>query len=227
MVNRRTVRGCLACVACATVVALATAVAATGAPLKGAPIQVGTGRAGSIGFEFVGRVDQDGANFTLYGYLTHVQGLADGSLFTDPSPLNHGEQTARFTFSGTGTFTSRSVLQNLTVLNVSGQLTFYVNPQGGASFDTPNSFRSGAAVGTVAARFQDVINVQSPNQAVATAVAELVQQNAGTFVLGGKSYRFGQKGLSERLSATGEGTRTDATIPRSFILVAGDTVIGG
>jgi len=49
--------------------------------------------------EFLGKSDQVGADVTHDGYLTHIFGLADELLFSDPS--SRTEATARFTFVAT------------------------------------------------------------------------------------------------------------------------------
>src|SRR5687767_10758988 len=54
-------------------------------PAEAAPPQVGVGATGRNALEFIGRINQDGPNFTGFGYLTHVQDLNQAQLFTNPA----------------------------------------------------------------------------------------------------------------------------------------------
>lgn len=180
---------------------------------------VGAAPIGKIAYEFVGRIDQDALNFVSYGYLTHVDGLPDSVLFSDP--VNHSETTARVTYYATATLTARSVISTVTELNALGTSTFYFDTAG-ADFADPASFANGTAIGSAAQRSQNIINVQSPNTAVATNFGELVQLAAGTFTYQGQTYTFGHVGGQQRSFFTGEGVRTDPVAPRSFIVGAGN-----
>lgn len=180
---------------------------------------VGTAPTGKIDYEFVGRIDQDGLNFVSYGYLTYADGLPNSVLFSDP--INHSETTARITYYATATLTARSVISTVTELNALGATTFYFDT-GGADFNDPASFANGTAIGSSTQRSQNIVNVQSPNTAIATNFGELVQLAAGTFTYGGQTYTFGRVGSQQRSFFTGEGVRTDAVLPRSFIVGAGN-----
>jgi hypothetical protein len=180
---------------------------------------VGTAPTGKNAYEFVGRIDQDGLNFVSYGYLTYVDGLPDSVLFSDP--INHGETTARITYYATATLTARSVISAVTELNALGTTTFYFDT-GGANFADPASFANGTAIGFSAQRSQNIVNVQSPNTAIANNFGELVQLTAGTFAYQGQTYTFGHVGSQQRSFFTGEGIRTDPIAPRSFIVGAGN-----
>src|SRR5688500_8406572 len=106
--------------------------------------EIGGARPGGSAWEAVGRIEQHGSDFTAYGYLTYVAGLAEEQLYLEGgSPLARTEATARFTFFGNATLTSRSVLENLFVVNAEGEQTFYFSEQAGARFDRPESFFSG------------------------------------------------------------------------------------
>ncbi len=205
--------------------ALVPAMAPAPAAAQDAATEVGAPATGLIGFELVGRVDQDGANFTSYGYLMYIHGLADTVLYSDP--LSRTEATARFTYYATSTITARSVISNLFVLDTLGPLTIYYNEAPSGTFGDPTSFARGVPIARASMRFHDVLNVQAPNQGIAIGVAELTQDSATAFVLGGQQYRFGSAGVLQRLSATGQGTRTDAIIPRSFTALAGHSVVVG
>jgi hypothetical protein len=197
-------------------------------PAEAAPPQVGVGATGRNALEFIGRINQEGPNFTGFGYLTHVQDLNQAQLFTNPATAS--EATARFTFFATATMTSRAILSDVFVINSAGTMTFYFNASpSGRNFNNPNSFTSGVKIATASMRYHDILLVQGPNKGIATGSAELVQLTAASFTLGGTSYRLGQPGLIYRFSTVGNGTRTDPNpaFPRSFVLFAGNGITYG
>jgi hypothetical protein len=181
--------------------------------------------AGNIAYEIVGRIDQDGASFASYGYVTYASGLSGDVLFSDP--LLHSEATARITFYTTATLTARSVISGVFVLNSTALADFYFRSVPGATFSDPTSFKTGTLIATTSGRYQDVLNVQGPNLGIASTSADLTQQSAVPFTYYGSTYTFGQPGLAEHLWFTGEGTRTDAVIPRSFVVGAGNVTLTG
>jgi hypothetical protein len=201
----------------ALVVALCGA-ATVSAPALAQPI-VATGPSGATVVEFVGRVAQEGPNLTLYGYLTHVRGLPDAALFSQPG-IDQSEQSARFTISARAQIVRRSVLDNIFVTSATGSATIYANPSGG-SFDDPGTFERGTTVATYRFRLQNVISVFAPAQGLASATGELTQVSARRFDAAGRDYRFGRRGQRERISLSGAGRLLDPTLPRSEIAVAG------
>lgn len=223
MTRFRRVVGLTSVAAALLLAALALAVAPTHSDT--AASEVGTAPPNDNAIEFVSRIDQDGASFVSYGYLTHVQGLDDAALFTDP--LNRGEATARFTTYASASLSARSVISSVFVLNAVGTSTYYYNPTGGATFTNPASFQAGTTISTSSIRYQNVVNVQSANRGIATGWGSSVQETASAFTLGGSAYQLGRPGLLARLEYTGEGTRTDAQIPKSFFQVAGNVVTTG
>jgi hypothetical protein len=172
-------------------------------------------------FEFVGRIDQEGTEFTGYGYLTYVDGLDTSDLFTSTTP---SEANARFTFTATASMSGRSVISNLFSIDAVGELTIYFDADGGATFADPSSFAQGDVVAEHSARFHNVITVIEPHTGLANGIGELRQTTVGEFELNGESYKFGRNGLQERMSFTGFGIRTEPSIPRAEIAVAGDSM---
>jgi hypothetical protein len=144
--------------------------------------------------------------------------VPDSVLFSDP--INHSEATARITYYATATLTARSVISTVTELNALGTTTFYFDTAA-ADFNDPASFANGSAIGLSTQRSQNIVNVQSPNTAIATNFGELVQLSASTFTYQGQTYAFGRVGSQLRSFFTGEGARTDPVAPRSFIIGAG------
>ncbi len=188
------------------------------------PVEVGSAIGGVNAVEFVGRIDQNGANFVSYGYLTHISGLTDTLLFSGTLAT---ESNAFFTFHSTATLTSRSVISGVFVVDAVGTTIYYFNPAPGASFSNPASFASGVPIVTATVRSQNITNVQAPNLGIGTNFAEFTQTGVSPFTLSGTPYQLGRVGLLERLFSTGEGTRTDPVTPKSFTVLAGNAVVTG
>jgi hypothetical protein len=178
---------------------------------------------GQTAFEILGRSDQDGPQVTHYGYLTHILGLTDEQLFADANVRT--EATARFTFLAVTTLDSRHQHENIITTSAPGELTLFLNQNPGADFNHPPSFAGGKAIASYSTRYHNVLNVQAPNQGIASASVELTQLNSSAFVLGNRRLRLGQPGLRARLTANGSGTRTQADPVRAFFLVGGSVVI--
>ncbi len=211
-------------------VSLVALVAALGACSKSTPATsvnggVGQPAAGKVAWRFVGHLDQNGGDFSGYGYLTQIDGLNDSQLYS--SAGQQGEQTARFTVVITSHLTSRSKLQNVTIVNTSGTATVYYNDQPAGNFADPSSFAKGTAIAQAGVDGQNVLNINPNNrdQGIAAATAQLSQTSATGFKVDGTSHQFGRSGLVERMALNGEGTRTDPATPKSLIEVAGDIIV--
>jgi hypothetical protein len=74
-------------------------------------------------------------------------------------------------------------------------------------------------------RYHNVLNVQAPDQGVITASVELKQRRAKALTHGDNRLRFGRPGLRARLTANGQGTRTQPDPLRAFFLVGGSAVV--
>jgi hypothetical protein len=196
-----------------------------GSPVNAAPQEVAAAPGGQNALEYVGKVDQDDRAFVAYGYLTHIDGLADSQLFSDPN--NRNEATARFTYSATATMTGRSIIENIFAVNAAGILTVYFNQAPKGDFKDPKTFASGVAIASYDFRAQSIINVTSPNTGLNTAIIEATQQNASAFKLENAEYVFGHPKLLHRYSHTGFGKRSNAEPPRAVIVVAGYAVVAG
>jgi hypothetical protein len=185
---------------------------------------VGAGANGQHAFEFTGRIGQNGNALVSYGYLTHVRGLTDTSLFTNP--VSRSEATARFTYYGAANVTGRAVNgSTIFILLSRGNITFHFNPAAGAAFDDPPSFRRGRAIATLTNRQQSIVNVISSNQGVLTVMGEATQARAGTFTLQRKQYRFGRRGLREAVMVTGQGIRSQVSPPVASFAIAGANLV--
>jgi hypothetical protein len=191
-----------------------------------ANIEVGTAL-GLTATEFVGREDQNGANFIAYGYLTYVHGLTDTLLFSSTNPLLNNETTARLTYYATASLTARSVISSVFTVNSIGTVIYYFNQTPNGDFSNPNSFASGVPIVTGTVRYQDILNVQAPNLGIATGTGEFTQVGIAPFTVGGQTFQLGRVGIQERIFTTGEGTRTDPITPKSFVVQAGNAFVTG
>jgi hypothetical protein len=189
--------------------------------------EVGVAPGGQNTTEVVGKIDQTGFEFSFYGYLTHINGMSETLLFTSGDAISRTENTARFTFHGTATATSRSVISNVFVIDALGTINYYYQPEAGASFNNPQSFAQGTMIGSHGARIQNILNVVAPNQGLTTGFIELTQNNAVPFTIGGQQYQLGRGGLLQRLSYLGTGIRLEPAMPRVVLVVAGNTVATG
>jgi len=208
------------------VVALVLGVGIVGwvSPLSPVPNEIGSAPTAQNSLALVGTAEQDGVSLTLFGYVTHAAGLDDALLFgqgTDPFQ-ERSEATARLTFFASATITSRAVHENLFTTLATGEVTFHFSEEPtGADFGEPRSFSEGEEVASFRATLQNVINVQRPNEAVETTTGEMTQTGADTFMLEGDRYRLGAGDNAYRVILTGQGTRTEPTIPRSTVVFAG------
>ncbi|MBI3950288.1 MAG: hypothetical protein HY314_07530 [Acidobacteria bacterium] len=173
--------------------------------------------------EFVIRSDQDGAVLTHYGYLTHIFGLADEALFSDPTIRT--EATAHFTFWATTTLTARQELGNLIITTALGTLTIYFNDTPGGDFNNPASFTRGRPIATYSVRHHNVLTVLAPNEGITLGVAELAQLSAESFALNAGSHRLGRPGLGARLQASGQGRRTQVEPLKAFVLLGAHVIV--
>lgn len=189
---------------------------------------IGLPESGQESWRFVGRIDQEGLNFTAYGFLTLVEGLDDAALFTGGG--DRTENTARFSVVFESQEAARSRLNNVTVVDVTGTGTVYLNESPNRRFGDPATFRQGTAVATASMSGQNILNIDPENRdkGVAAATAEWQQTGAPRFELAGQERQFGREGLTQRLTVSGQGVRTDAQRQVSAIEVAGImTVTGG
>ncbi|MGH7267896.1 MAG: hypothetical protein ACREMB_24025 [Candidatus Rokuibacteriota bacterium] len=168
--------------------------------------------AGTLTVEFLGRSEQAGASVTHFGYLTHVDGMDDAALFSDPAVRT--EATARFTFVATTTLNARHVLDGIIVTAAPGTLTIVGQDVPGASFADPASFAAGSTLATFAIRYHNVLNTaDTPMKGRASAAADVVQLGVPDAAA-----------LRGRLTATGQGTLTVPDPPTSFFLLGGSIV---
>jgi hypothetical protein len=181
--------------------------------------EVGVAPLGRTSFEFTGRIDQEGAIFRIYGYVTYLHDLPPGLLFTHP--ITHSEATARITISGTTTLTERTVISNVFHVDSAGIIRFYFDEDDGASFDDLASFGRGTLIGSANVRLNNILTVTGPNSGLANGGGSIEHVEAGTFEVGGEEYQFGRSGMIERVTFAGSGVRLVPEPPVAIIAVGG------
>jgi hypothetical protein len=185
-------------------------------------ITPGTGRSGSTVAEFVAHIDQNGANFTAYGYFTLISGTQSSDLF---SAADRTEATALFTAAASGTLVARSSDDVIHSLDIQGEFDVFQRSGPGASFSRPASFSEGTKVATYTLVLQDVLTVIDTNKGIPTLTGDMVQTDAQKLSGVLSKHNFGRKGIRLRIFATGLGVRTEATAPVASLKVAGNLTI--
>jgi hypothetical protein len=183
--------------------------------------RVGEPQDGTAAAEVVGHLDQVGDAITGYGYLTRIHGLRRKDLFRGRSET---ERSARFTFFSKVQVDARFIRGALVSVDGVGTLTFFLDPNG-ANFAHPASFSDGTPIATFAAHFHNLLTVIAPDQGISTIAGELTQRKAHIFSFGGRSIRFGHRGLRLHLSVAGPSKRTAPSPPTAFFDVAGDLTV--
>lgn len=186
---------------------------------------VGGATDGNNALEYVGQLDQRGGDLTAYGYLTRINGLETAQLFTDPDPANWNEGTARFTFFGTAQITSRATIdEQVIAVTAEGSLRFFLNENGGGTFEVPEGFLSGTEIATADVRIHNVLSVYEEAKGIANGDAALVWTTVTTFALDGQNFDLGKVDGKHRLTFSGLGTLEEPDEPRSTTLLAGSSV---
>jgi hypothetical protein len=178
---------------------------------------------GENAVEFLAQSQQNGPTVTHYGYLTHIAGLEDEALFSDPA--GRSEATARFTLLATTTLDARHEVGNIITTSAPGELNIYYNENPQGDFNDPASFGRGKVIAAFSMRYHYVLYVQAPNQGVASGTVDLVQLKMKEFNLNHDRLRFGRSGLRARLTAFGQGTRTNVDPVAATFLLGGNIVL--
>ena len=186
------------------------------------PVEVGSGPIRERSLELTGRNMYHADTVEMVGYLTSVIGLDASLLFTEGAP---SERTARFTYSGNVSVSSRSDRGDVTAFEGEGVLQIFLDDDGGASWDDPTSFADGQPVAELAIRLRDTLHRQAPGVGVLVGNGALSQEEAGEFTVDGEAYRFGDTGIEQRLRYVGA-LLEGATEPPSFaVSLTGDASV--
>jgi hypothetical protein len=199
--------------------ALVTPVAEAGAATSAR--RVGQPADGASVAEVVGHLDQNIDAMSGFGYLTRIRGLGESVLFAGA----RDESGARFTFAASATVDERFIRGSMIAANATGTISFHFGG-GGGDFATPASFSDGMLIATFRARFQNVLSLIGPQQAVTAVDGELVQTSARPFSLDGRKHRFGRRGLHLHLAVNGPGQKTDPVVRTAIFDVAGHLASG-
>jgi hypothetical protein len=213
------------------VVALAPTAATAGAPTQTQapnPTVIGTPPSGQNALEFIGTGVEGASGIMPVGYFTHIDGLPDDLLFSDPSTRT--EATARFTFAGVPVAGSRTVLGTLASTSGTATFTFYFNATPGANFNDPSSFTKGQPIAAYAARTHSVLHIlvpisaAGPGKALISAAGDVTQNRADPFALQGSAFVLGKVGQRLRVSAQGDAVVAQVNPPQASVVLAGELV---
>jgi hypothetical protein len=180
---------------------------------------------GANELEFIGRLLQEGGQFTGFGYLTALRGVPAAWLFEDGAPPS--EQAARLTVHVLATLTSIARVNGVFVVRAAGVLRIYLRDAPGADFADPSSFAEGTLVVEDEAEFQNTLTVTDPDRGIASVVAGLTRRHVATFLMGGQPCRIGHLRLRSRLTAAGQGVRTDPDLPAAAFDLGGHVTAAG
>ena len=150
---------------------------------------------GQVMVEVVGQVTNFPADAThpigssiQYGYLSHVNGIAN--VFTTSDPALQNESTAELTFYTEVTTRRVTVNGPFSIIVREGTTTIYLNSPP-ASFSTPDSFRSGTPIQTSTIRQQVILD--GPEKTF-TVVNSNTIVTTSEFTLDGQRYLLGSDG---------------------------------
>ena len=194
-------------------------VAGPGAAAAAAATRVGVAPEAREAIGVIGTILQDGPLLTGFGWLTHVAGLSNADLFTDPA--QRGAPTARLRWHAEVRVSTIDLLPALFFGTGTGRLRIFYADHGGADNAQPDSFATGRLVARYIGLFRNIQTVIAPDHAVTEIIGELAQRTAQRFAVRGHHHQLGRVGTPQRLLASGPATRTEPTIPRSTRYVAG------
>ncbi|MGH2531403.1 MAG: cupredoxin domain-containing protein [Thermomicrobiales bacterium] len=194
----------------------------------GEPTMVGASVDGSAAIWIMGKIEQRGGNFSLYGYVNHIEGLETTALFTDPDPVSWNETTARFTVFGEATMLNTFVLaERVFTTSAEGTLQFFFNERAGASFAAPESFFSGEQIAEAELDFRQTISIYAQQEGIADGAGAFTLTSTAPFTLDGASFQLGQSGQRHDMTSTGLGTLSEPAEPRSTLDIVARTETSG
>jgi hypothetical protein len=167
----------------------------------------------SVALEFIGNVNNSGANSTQFGYFSFVSQLPAFSGTPETAA------TANFTFY-TEAVTQR-VTNNgtLRIVDRTGTTTVYL-ASSPASFADPESFRSGTPIQTSTIRQQVILDTTTGDFSV---VNINTVTDVSAFYLSGQQYQLGKIGNGFRTLLRG---KTNAAAPPGFFMAGYAVGIG-
>src|SRR5260370_25553334 len=156
---------------------------------------------GDVAFEVVGQVSNLSPTVSKqYGYLSFINGLSAGQIFTTADPTLQNETTALFTFF-TDAVTERVISNGrLRIVNRTGTTTIYMEDTPDGNFANRDSFADGIPVLTLNYRQQVILDTAD---ATFTVVNLLTVTATQSFEIGGARYRLGKIGDHFRMFYSG------------------------
>jgi len=163
-----------------------------------------------INLEYIGQgLVVSPAEVYQYGYFTHVAGVQN--VF---SGAPNTASNAFFTFFNKLSTTRVTDNGPLRIVDRKGTATIYLNPAGGATFTTPNSFSAGTPVLKAELRHQVILDTLNGNTIIVNF--DLTITSTEFFTVGDIKHRLGQPGQKLTWTAYGR-PNTSATQPGQFV----------
>ena len=163
------------------------------------PVEVGAGPVRERSLGVTGRNVYGPDSVQVFGYLSSIIGLDPSQVFTDAT---HSERSARFTYAGAVSISSRIDRGDVTTFAGDGVMQIYLD-DAGASWDDPGSFGDGLPLAEFSIHLRDTLHRQAPGVGVLVGDGQLTQMTAAEFSLDGARYRFGNVGIEQRLRSVG------------------------
>jgi hypothetical protein len=147
---------------------------------------------GDIAFEVVGQVSNLSPTVSKqYGYLSLINGLTGGQIFSTADPTLQNETSALFTFF-TDAVTERVISNGrLRIVNRVGTTTIYFDDTPDGTFAIRDSFADGVPILTLNYRQQVILDT---GDGTFTVVNLLTVASSAPFEVGGVGYRLGKDG---------------------------------
>lgn len=179
---------------------ITSAARSAGQGISPGPVEIGSGPIRERSLGVTGRNVYHPDTVEMFGYLNRVIGLDSTLLYSDGAP---SERTARFTYSGDVSLTSRADRGDVTAFDGVGVLRIYLDDVPDASWDDPESFADGQPIAEFSIRLRDTLHRQAPGVGVLVGDGELTQEAAAGFAMEGEEYRFGNAGIEQRVRYVG------------------------
>jgi hypothetical protein len=165
-----------------------------------AVVEVASGPLGEPTLGLVGRASSNQDTVTFVGYLSAVTNLDAPDLFVADE---HSLETARFTFTADVSVSASSNRADTTTTDGAGELRIYLDEDGGAAWDDPDSFAAGQQVAQYSLDLRQTLQRQAPGVGVAVGDGQMVQIEADPFQIGEESFRFGLANIVQRMRYVG------------------------
>jgi len=169
---------------------------------RSTPRVVGVAPYGESAIEFIGGNEVNFITERIFGYITHIAGLDDDDLFFSTGEKD--ERTARFTYFADQFVTEKHGAGTLFDLSAPREpLNIFLRAGPGATFDNVFSFGAGRLIANFDERYRYFSTALPGGGGTASETADLGEEEAHAFSVGGQTVQLGRAEVRYRLQATG------------------------